>query len=406
MKVEFVILSLDAYQRSVQVGDEEIRKYYQENQSRYQTPEERRASHILIPASASATAEEKAKAKALAEDLLGQIKANPRKFGELAAKYSKDPGSAEKGGDLGFFGRGLMVKPFDESAFTMKAGEVTGPVETQYGYHIIRLDAIKPVQTTPLESVRGQIVEDIRKPKVARAFAEAADNFNNLVYEQFDSLKPAADALKLTVQQSDWVSRAGGNQNPLLNDEKLLAAVFSDEVLKNKHNTAAIEVQPNMLLSARVLEHKPAEAMPLEQVRNDIVQHLTDQAATQRAEIAGRAALEKLKKGEPVALAWSAPQTVTLQKRQGLHPEAAQSVFGLDTSKLPAYAGAPVSQGRFVIYRVTKVKEAPAVTADQREALAKQLAQMIGQEQYIAFLASLRERADIKVDRKKLEQGS
>ncbi len=406
VRVEFVVLSLDAYQRNVQVSDEEIRKYYEENQSRYQTPEERRASHILIPASASATAEEKAKAKAIADDLLAQLKANPRKFGELAAKYSKDPGSAEKGGDLGFFGRGLMVKPFDEAAFAMKAGEITGPVETQYGYHIIRLDAIKAVQTTPLEAVRAQIIEEIRKPKVTRAFAEAAENFNNLVYEQFDSLKPAADALKLTVQQSDWLSRAGGNQNPLLNNDKLLAAVFSEEVLKNKHNTSAIEVQPNMLVAARVLEHKPAEAVPLEQVRNDIVQHLTDEAATKRAETAGREALGKLKKGEPVALAWSAPQSVTLQKRQGLHPEAAQSVFGLDTAKLPAYTGAPVSQGRFVIYRVTKVKEAPAVTAEQREALAKSLAQMIGQEQYIAYLASLRERADVKLDKKKLEQGS
>jgi peptidyl-prolyl cis-trans isomerase D len=406
VKVEFVVLSLEAYQRSMQISDEEIRKFYADNMSRYQTAEERRASHILIPAAASATPEEKAKAKALAEDLLKQAKQNPKKFGELAAKFSKDPGSAEKGGDLGFFARGLMVKPFDEAAFSMKVGEIAGPVETQYGFHIIRLDAIKAVQTTPLESVKAQIVEEIRKPKVAKAFAEAADNFNNLVYEQFDSLQPAIDALKLTLQKSDWVSRAGGNPNPLLNNDKLLAALFSDEVLKNKHNTSAIEVQPNMLLAARVTEHKPSEGLPFDQVRKDIVQHLSDQAATQLAEKEGLAALEKLKKGEPLALKWSAPQTVTLQKRQGLHAEAAQAVFGADTAKLPAYIGTPVSQGRFVIYRVTKIKDVVDTNPEQRKALAKQLTQMIGQEQYIAYLASLREHADVKIDKKKLDQGS
>ena len=406
VKVEFVVLSLEAYQRNVQVSDEEIKKFYLENQSRFQTPEERRASHILIPAAASASPDEKADAKAQAEDLFNQVKANPKKFGELAAKFSKDPGSAAKGGDLGFFGRGLMVKPFDEAAFSMKVGDIAGPVETQYGYHIIRLDAIKATQTTPLDSVRAQIVEAIRKPRVAKAFAEAAENFNNLVYEQFDSLQPAVDALKLTLQKSDWVGRAGGNPNPLLNNDKLLAALFSDEVLKNKHNTSAIEVQPNMLLAARVIEHKPSEGMPLDQVRKDILQHLADQAATQLAEKEGRAALDKLKKGAPVALPWSAAQTVTLQKRQGLHPEAAQAVFGADTAKLPAYAGVPVSQGRFAIYRITKVKDVTETKPEQRKALAKQLTQMIGQEQYIAYLASLRERADVKIDKKKLDQGS
>ena len=226
------------------------------------------------------------------------------------------------------------------------------------------------------------------------------------MYEQFDSRQPAVEELKLTLQKSDWVSRAGGNPNPLLNNDKLLAALFSDEVLKNKHNTSAIEVQPNMLLAARVIEHKPSEGLPLDQVQKDIVQHLADQAARQLAEKEGRASLDKLKKREPVALSWSAAQTVTLQKRQGLHPEAAQSVFSADTGKLPAYAGVPVSQSRFVIYRVTQVKDVAETTGEQRKALAKQLAQMIGQEQYIAYVASLRERADVKIDKKKLEQGS
>ena len=405
VRLEYLVLSPDVVEQAAKVTDEELKDYYQANIERYRTPEERRASHILIPAAANASAEDKAKAKAQAEDLLQRIKSSPGKFAEMAAKLSKDPGSAEKGGDLGFFGRGLMVKPFDDAVFALKVGELAGPVETQYGYHIIRLDAIKPPQATPFESVKQQIVDEVRKPKLGRAYAEAADSFNNLVYEQFDSLQPAADALKLTVQKSDWVSRAGGNPNPLFNNEKLLSAVFSDEVLKNKHNTSAIEVQSSMLLSAWVIEHVPATALPLEQVRKDVMQFLTDRGAIELAEKEGREALDKLQKGETMALSWSPSQPVSLQKRQGLHPEGAQAVFSADVSKLPAYAGVPAAQGRFVVYRITKVKDVTAVDPQQRKALGKQLADMAGQEQYAAYLASLRERADVKIDRKRLEQG-
>jgi peptidyl-prolyl cis-trans isomerase D len=405
VRLEYLVLSPDVVEHAAKVTDEELKNYYQANIERYRTPEERRASHILIPAAASASAADKAKAKAQAEDLLKQIKSSPGKFAELAAKFSKDPGSAEKGGDLGFLGRGLMVKPFDAAVFALKVGELAGPVETQYGYHIIRLDKVKPSQTTPFEAVKQKIVDEVRKPKLGKAYAEAAESFNNLVYEQFDSLQPAAEALKLTVQTSDWVSRAGGNTFPLFNNEKVLNAVFSDEALKNKHNTSAIEVQSNMLLAARVIEHKPAAALPLEQVRNDVMQFLTDKGAIELAEKEGGAALEKLQKSQPLALSWSPSQPVTLQKRQGLHPEGAQAVFGADVSKLPVYAGVPAAQGRFVVYRITKVKDVTAVDPEQRKALGKQLAEMVGQEQYVAYLASLRERADVKIDRKKLEQG-
>jgi peptidyl-prolyl cis-trans isomerase D len=229
-----------------------------------------------------------------------------------------------------------------------------------------------------------------------------------MVYEQFDSLQPAADAFKLTVQKSDWVSRAGGNMNPLLNNEKLLAALFSDEVLKNKHNTSAIEVQPNTILAARVLDHQPAAPLPLDEVRQDIQRHLASETAIRQAETDGKAVLDSLLKGqEPKSkLTWSPPQNVSLQRRQGLHAEGAQAVFGADTGKLPAYTGVSAPQGRFVVYRITRVKDVTQVDPEQKKALAKQLAQMVGQEQYQAYLAGLRERTDVKIDRKKLDQGS
>ncbi|HEX7812701.1 MAG TPA: SurA N-terminal domain-containing protein [Burkholderiales bacterium] len=408
-KIEFVLLSMDAAERSVQFSDDELKKIYDESkEARFVTPEERHASHILIAAPATASAEEKARAKAKAEDLFKQVKAAPARFAELARKNSEDPGSAEKGGDLGSFGRGLMVKPFDDALFSMKPGDIAGPVETQYGYHIIRLDGIQGGQVTPFEKVKPQLADEARKAKAGKAFSEAAEKFNDMVYEQFDSLQPVAEALKLTVQKSDWVSRTGGNMNPLLNNEKLLAALFSDEVVKNKHNTSAIEVQPNTLLAARVVEHQPAAPLPLAEVRQDLQRHLESEAAMKQAEADGKAALDSLLKGqEPKSkLAWSPPQNVSLQKRQGLHAEGAKAVFGADTAKLPAYAGVSAPQGKFVVYRISKVKDVEQVDAAQKKALAKQLAQTAGQEQYQAYIASLREQANVKIDKKKLEPGS
>lgn len=405
VRVEYVLLSMDAAERSARVTDEELRKAYEEGKAeRFTTPEERSASHILIAVAATASAEEKAKAKALADDIYKQVKAEPARFAELARKHSKDPGSAEKGGDLGFFGRGLMVKPFDDAVFALKKGEISEPVQTQYGYHIIRLDQIKGGQVTPFEKVKAELADELRKAKAGKAFSEAADQFNNLVYEQYDSLKPAAEALNLTVQTSDWISRAGGNMNPLFNNEKLLEALFSDEVLKNKHNTSAIEVQPNTLIAARVKEHQPAAPIPLAEVRQDIQNHLAGEAAVKLAAAEGQAALEKLKKGEAVKLNWSATQPVSLLRRQGLHPQGAQAVFGADVSKLPAYVGADAPQGRFVIYRISKVNDIGNVDPQRKKALSKQLAEMAGQEQYLAYMTSLRQRANVKIDRKRLEQ--
>jgi peptidyl-prolyl cis-trans isomerase D len=261
---------------------------------------------------------------------------------------------------------------------------------------------------TSFEKAKSQIADEARKAKAGKAFSEAAEKFNDMVYEQFDSLQPAAEALKLTVQKSDWVSRAGGNMNPMLNNEKLLAALFSDEVLKNKHNTSAIEVQPNTLLAARVVEHQPAAPLPIEEVRQDLQRHLESEGAVKQAEADGKAALDSLLKGQEsrTKLAWSPPQNVSLQKRQGLHAEGAKAVFGADTGKLPAYVGVTAPQGKFVVYRISKVKDVTQVDVAQKKALAKQLAQTAGQEQYQAYIASLREQANVKIDRKKLEPGS
>lgn len=405
-KVEYVVLTPEAAAQSVTITDAELRQAYDSRLSEFQTREKRSASHILIAAGSSAPAEEKAKARSQAEDLAGQLQKAPARFAELARKFSQDPGSAEQGGKLGEFERGFMAKPFEDAVFGMKkTGEITGPVETEYGYHIIRLDGITPQVTAPFEKVKARLLEEVRKQRTQRAFTEAAQTFGDMVYEQYESLAPVADALKLTIQRTDWIGKTGGNMNPLFNHPGLLEQIFASESAISRRNTEAVEVQPNMLLSARIIEHLPASAMPFDEVKRDIIEHLKMQRAVELAEKDGRAALEKLLEGGKVDLQWSPPVTVTLTRRQGLHSEGLQAVFGADTSKLPAYVGVPAPEGRFAIYRISRVENPESISPEQIKSASRQIAQLAAQAQFEALVSSLRQRAGVRIDKSKLQPG-
>ena len=403
VRVEFVVLSADALARGVPVTAEEVKAFYDSHTAQYTKPEERRASHILITVAKDATAEAKGVAKARAQALADEARKSPQRFAELARKNSQDPGSAASGGDLGFVGRGSMVKPFDDAMFAMKQGEIAGPVETQYGFHVIRLDAIKGGEVTPLDKVRGSIEQEVRRPKVSKALAEAVENFQNLVYEQSDSLKPAAEALKLTVQSSDWMTRKGG-ANPLLTKPALIDKIFSDDAIKGKRNTDAVDVGDGNFVAARVVDHKAADFLPFEQVRSDIEIVLMGERARSRAETEGKAALEKLRKGETAGTAFEAPLLVSLQNPGTLQPEAARDVFSADPGKLPAYVGASVADGRFIVYRVSKVVEGKPIGPEEARALQKQLGQLAAQEQLEAYVKVVKAGAGVEIDAAKVER--
>jgi peptidyl-prolyl cis-trans isomerase D len=243
----------------------------------------------------------------------------------------------------------------------------------------------------------------VRKPKVSKAFAEAVENFQNLVYEQPDSLKPAAEALKLPIQTSDWITRNGGG-NPLLAKPALLAKIFSEDAIKGKRNTEAVDTGEGNFVAARVLEHKAADYLPFESVKSDIEIVLLGERARSRAQSEGKAALEKLRKGEAAGAGFEAPQLVSLQNPGGLQPEAARDVFSADPSKLPAYAGASVADGRFIVYRVSKVLEGKALGADEAKALQKQLAQLAAQEQLEAYVKVVKAGAGVEIDAAKVER--
>ena len=255
-KVEYLVLSAEAISGSAAVADADVKAYYEQNKGRFGVDEQRRASHILFAPDGG----DKAAARKKAEAALAALKANPGDFAKIAKEQSKDPGSAAQGGDLGFFGKGMMVKPFEEVAFTLKPGETSDIVETDFGFHIIRVTEVKPAQVKPLEEVRADIEKDLRTQQAQKRFAEAADQFTNLVYEQSDSLQPAAEKLGLKVQTLDVLPRTGvpaAPNQPQLFTPRVVEALFAEDSLKSRRNTQAIEVAPSTLV-CRARARSPA----------------------------------------------------------------------------------------------------------------------------------------------------
>ncbi len=397
IRVEYVMLSIDALLPHQKIDPEDVKKVFDDQVKRVQIQEQRKASHILIAVDAKASVEEKQKAQAKADDLLRQVKAKPTTFAEIAKVHSQDPGSAVNGGDLGNFKRADMVKPFSDAAFNMKVGDISGVVTSEFGLHIIKLTGISATKAPTFEAARGQIETDLKRTLASKAFATLAEQFNNTVFEQSDNLKGAATLAKTTVQQSGWFGRAGGDSDPRLNHPKLLQAIFSNEVLKDKRNTEAIETASGSLVSARLLEHKPSLVRPFGDVKVDIVNKLIRQRATQYAAQEGRAALEKLRQGKDASLIWEAPNRVSFSSQvKGWDDEVRRQILRTDVSKLPAYTGIETAAG-YTLIRITRTVEPEKIDVEKEKHLSTTLHQAQSQEQNAAFLASLRQKGDVQI---------
>ncbi|HYN60032.1 MAG TPA: SurA N-terminal domain-containing protein [Rubrivivax sp.] len=392
--IEYLVLDQAALKQGVTVPQEELRRYYAENATRYTTAEERRASHILIAADKGKPAAERQKAKAKAAELLEQVRQAPAQFAELAKAHSNDPGSAERGGDLDFFGRGGMVKPFEDAVFAMKPGEISNLVETDFGYHIIQLSAVRGGEKKSFESVRAEIEDEVRKQLAQKRFAEAAEQFTNLVYEQSDSLQPAMDKLKLekrtaTVQRTP----APGATGPLAS-AKLLEALFGNDTVRNKRNTDAIEVGPSQLASARIVDYTPARTLPLADVKDRVRERLVAEQAAALATKEGQALLAQLQKGGDSALPESA--VIGRASAQGVPRNVVDAVLGADASKLPVPLGVDLGEQGYVVARVTQIlPRDPALASEQN--LQDQYAQALANAEAQAYLAALKSRFNTEI---------
>jgi peptidyl-prolyl cis-trans isomerase D len=394
-RAEFVVLSQDGVE--VKVSDEEIKAWYDGHKDRYQQPEERRASHILI----ATEGKDKAQARAKAEQVLKEVQKTPAAFAELAKKNSDDPGSAGQGGDLGFFGRGMMVKPFDDAVFALKEGETSGIVESDFGFHIIRLTGVRAAREKPLAEVRGEIEKELKTAAAGRKFAEAVEAFSNAVYEQSDSLQPAAEQFKLKIQQSGWLGRQADPANGPLANPKLLAALFSDDAIKNKRNTEAVEIAPNTLAAARIVEYKPAALQPFESVKAEIETLLRNEEAFKLAVADGQARLAELKKGEDKQ-AWGAAKRVSRMDASRLPPPAVPAVFRMNTDKLPSYAGVEIRGTGYLLYRLNKVEAGEKLDDVRRQGLLGQLRSLAAQEDMQMYVSALRSRYKVEINEKAL----
>lgn len=402
VKLEFALLSAGGLVAQMQVSDEEVKHFYDENVTKFQGDEQRQASHILIGFGVSASAAEKAAAKEKAQSILDQLKKSPNRFEELAIQNSQDPGSASKGGDLGSFGRGAMVKPFEDAVFSMKVDQISDLVESEFGYHIIKLNAVTG-QSSSFESMKPQIKAELLYQKAQAKYAELADDFSNTVYEQSGSLKPVADKFGLQIQPTGWMNREEGAK--FFKSEKFIQSIFSDEVLKEKRNSEAVEVSPNNLVSARVLEYKPEAPRTFDEVKSGIESLLKLEQAIKLASDKGLASLEKLKAGgQDGALEWIPTVTIDRRNAQGLTDSVMSQAFKIDTSKLPAYAGYVDGSKSYTIIKVTGVSN--DLDENSKKTAAAEFKAAVAAEYESAYAKSLRASSKVVVNRQLLESKS
>jgi peptidyl-prolyl cis-trans isomerase D len=423
----------------VKLEDAALKEYYEANTAEFRTPERVRADYVLLSADALARNEqisaeevkrhweaqygkqfaERDAARKKIESILAEVRKDPGRFAEIAKQRSDDRASAEQGGDLGFQPRGSFVKPFEDALYRMKVGQISDVVETEFGFHVIRLTDVRkkdgkeerrashilvsaPADARPLAEMRPQIEAELRKQRGARLFAEAAETFSNLVYEQPDSLQPAAERFKLPVRTTPWITKSPNQELGPLDNPKLLAALFSPDAVKNKRNTDAIEVAPGTLVSARVAEHQPAAQRSFEEVKGEIAEKLRRTQAAKLAQKEGAAKLEQLRKGGDAGIKWGTARSVSRRDAKGLPADILTPVVSADVSKLPAYIGIPIPETGYLLLRISKVMEGDRKAAGaEPEARASQL---YGAAQYQAYLDSLRAQADIEIMRENLER--
>lgn len=395
--IEYLVLDLEAAKKNIVANEADLKTYYEQNAARFGTKEERRASHILITAPTSMSSGDRAKAKAKAEQLLADVKKAPATFADVARKNSQDPGSAEKGGDLDFVTRGAMVKPFEDAMFALKKGDISDLVETEFGYHIIHLTDIKPAVVPPFEKVRATIENDVRAQQATQEFAKAAEIFTDTVYQQPESLKPAAEKLKLTIQTATNVPRtpAPGATGPLAS-RNFLQALYASDSLERKQNTEAIEVGPSQLASGRVTQYTAAHPIPLAEVKDKIRAQLITERAAALAKTEGEAKLAAWKVKADGAT-FGAPVTVSRIDAQSQPAPVIDAALRADGAKLPALLGVDLGAQGYAVVRVTKVVPRTPPTAEQAQQESMQIAQSVTAAEAAAYYELLKQRFKVEI---------
>ena len=388
--IEYVVLDLDTLAKDVTLSEDDLKKYYTENESRYTTPEERRASHILIKAEKSATDEARAKAKARAEALLVEARKNPAGFAELARKNSEDAGSAQNGGDLDFFGRGAMVKPFEDAAFKLEKGAISDVVTSDFGYHIIQQTGARGGEKRSFESVRATIEELVRKQQAQKRYSEIAAEFSNMVYEQADALKPVAEKYKLPLRTAQGVTRTPKSPTGPLASQKFLEALFGNDAIRNKRNTDAVETAPNTMVSGRIVQYSPARALPLADVRDQVLAQVSAKQAAALARKEGEARLAALKAAPATAIATPAVTVSRVQPGEVPMP-VIEAALRAPATPLPAFLGVDLGNQGYAVVKVVKLLGRDPAGSDVQRS-RDQFARALAEAEALAYYDALQKR--------------
>jgi peptidyl-prolyl cis-trans isomerase D len=399
--VEYLVLDAAALAKNIQLPEQDIKTYYEQNLQRLSGQEQRRASHILINAAKDAPAAEREKARVKADGLLADVRKDSKSFAQLARKNSDDPGSAANGGDLDFFAKGAMVKAFEDAVFALKKGEISAVVETEFGFHIILLTDIKAPATPSLEAMRPKLEADLREQQAKRQFAELAETFSNSVYEQADTFKPVAEKLKLSIQQAQGLGRTPTAANAgVMANPKILEALFAEDSVSKRRNTAAIELGNNTLVSARIVNYRSAAVRPFADVKDAVrIQFLMAQAqALAKAE--GQARLNEWK-AQPAQAQLGNALVVSRDQAEGQPQALVDAALRADPSAMPVLVGVDLGAQGFALVRVNKLVPREEPSAQQQAQSREQFARLLGNAEASAYLSHLKSQFKVEIKVKK-----
>ena len=404
VQVDYVDYSIDALAAAVPVTEQALHHYYDEQAASLSTEEQRRASHILIQVAANADAKALEAAHATLAKIQARLKAGDA-FEVLAKEYSQDKASAVKGGDLGFFGKGVMDKSFEDAVFKLEKNAVSEPVRSSFGLHLIKLTDIKPAHRKSFEEARAELERAYRRSQAEKQYYDHTDGLADTAYQQPDSLEPVAKLLQTTIHTSDWLTRKGGagiGEFP-----KVIEAAFSNDVLTQNNNSEPIEVAPGHVIVLRSKVHHPASVKPLAAVHDQIVKALQAEAARAKAAEAGKAMLQRLNKGETLA-ALATQAKLTVKEVEGLRRtdpgqpapivNAAFRLARPDKGQA-RYVAVALDNGDYAVLMLRAVHDGdPAKLAkEDRVAYQRELQRADSEAEVQALIEHLRTQAKIKV---------
>lgn len=411
VSINYIELSAsDLAKKQADPTSEELRALYDEHKDEFGVGEERKARHILIQVKDQNNKEEVKKAEEKANDLLKRIKQG-ESFEKLAKEFSEDPGSASKGGDLGFFGRGTMEQSFEDAAFALKKGEVSGVIKTSFGFHIIKLEDIHPATRKTLDQVRPELVQMFHQRKAETQFQDQSETLANVAYEQPDSLVPAAEALGLTVRTSGMFSRTGGKE--IAANPKVVSAAFSQDVLKKGFNSEPIEIGNNQVVVLRVKEHKEASQRGLEEVKEEIHNLLKHDMASEKAQANGKDMVSRLKKGESsetianeLKIKWNKPEPMSRNEHK-IDRKIVDFAFSMarPSEGKAVTSGLKLNNGDYSVIQLLSVIDGDPskVEASERKSVEKKLADIYSNSEFEDFVAGLKKQATITIHQENLK---